>query len=261
MTMLDQQINASVGLANLVRSGHTVLRLPEDQELLADHQIKLEPLIRSGYVEHLNLKGLYRIRRIPKRIVSSQLLFVPTLISHHSYYVSWWTALSHHGLAEQMPQTIWVATEVFRPNRSVAGTNFRFVRLAPGKFFGFQPLAVPGGRVLMASKAKAVLDSLEHPEYAGGFGEVVKAIANPRVTVDALIRTAQRQGVSATAQRLGWLIENLRHEDASPLLAMRQNNRVALPLDRHSPSTARRDNRWGLMVNIELRPILEQLAT
>ena len=261
MSAINQQINADTALSNLIHTGHAVFRLPGDRGLLADLGMELEPLIRSGYVERLDAKGLYRIRRIPKLVIGSQFLLVPALVSYNNYYVSWWTALSHHRLTEQLPQTIWVASKVFRQNRNVAGTNFRFVRLAPNKFFGFQSVVVPGGRVLMASKSKAVLDSLEHPEYAGGFGEVAKAIINPRVTTDALIRTAKRQGVAATAQRLGWLIENLRQEDASPLLTMRQNNRVALLLNRCYPATTRIDNRWQVVVNVDPKVVWEQFAT
>jgi len=253
---------SSESLAALVKAGRVVLRLPEDRALLASHGIiDLDPLLRQGFLERMDVRGLFRIRQVPRRVRSDQLAVASALVSHNSYYISWWTALSHHRLTEQLPRTIWVATTVYRPTTSVQGTVFRFVRLADRKFFGFQPLAVPGGHVLMASKSKAVIDSLERPEYAGGLGEVGKAIASPRVTVPSLIQAARRQEVQATTQRLGWFIENIRKEDASPLLALCDRDRRTIPIDRRGGHWWAVDTRWNVGVNFDAASLDAQLQT
>ena len=48
------------------------------------------------------------------------------------------SAMSHHGFTDQLPRTVFVATDhrVARPERSALGLTFRMVSLFKPRFFG-----------------------------------------------------------------------------------------------------------------------------
>jgi len=52
--------------------------------------------------------------------------------------IAYWSALNHHGMTEQIPRTVFVATNhlVRRPPREALGISFKIVSLRPKKFFG-----------------------------------------------------------------------------------------------------------------------------
>jgi predicted transcriptional regulator of viral defense system len=239
-----------------------VLQLPRDRELLAELGISdLDSLVRMGFLAQTEQRGLYLVRDISRPVVLDQLALVPALAYPNPYFVSWWTALAFHSLTEQSPRTAFVATTKFRSTRQVEGFTYQFVRLSPRKFFGFHPVPISGAHVLIATKAKAVIDAVDHPEYSGGMSEVAKAVASPLVRADDLISAAQRQGVKAVAQRLGWLMENVRGSDASALLGMRNTGGKALGVDSERPVRGEHDRRWNLTVNLDLDSLREGLLT
>lgn len=52
--------------------------------------------------------------------------------------IAYWSAINHHGMTEQLPRTVFVATNhpVRRPPSEVLGVSYKIVSLRPEKFFG-----------------------------------------------------------------------------------------------------------------------------
>ena len=78
----------------------------------------------------------------------------------------------------------------------------------PCKFFGYRREQVGGLPVLIADEAKALIDSLSEPEYAGGITEVAKAlrIAIETPDLNTLVAYANRLGDKTLGSRLGYLL-------------------------------------------------------
>lgn len=130
------------------------------------------------------------------RIVPGEYLIVPlaagpeSVYTAHEYliasrladpmYVGYFTALSHHGLTEQVPRTVYVATPTRARSREIHGVQYRVVTLDERKFFGFDPVSVEGATVNVADLEKTLVDGADHPEYAGG----IRALAEAMVTAD-----------------------------------------------------------------------------
>jgi predicted transcriptional regulator of viral defense system len=240
---------SALALQALEERHGSILRLPADAQLLADTGIHdLRPLVRQGLLEDLAPRGLYRIRHVPRLLPLNHLALIPALTDPRPYYISWWSALSFHDLTEQLPRTVSVAVTSKRRHAELAGLLIRFVRVAPQKFFGFRTVRLDGMPVAIATPEKAIIDSLDLPAYAGGLGEIAKAIASPRISSNQLVRLAQRYGVHAVAQRLGWLIENIRGEDASRLLPM-ANPGSPYRLNAAAERAGEIDVRWNLVLN------------
>jgi predicted transcriptional regulator of viral defense system len=92
------------------------------------------------------------------------------------YYIGFWSALNHHGLTDQIPRTVFVATTRPRKPLKILSSTFRFVQLAPKTFIGIETAKFDGAEVRISSKEKTLVDCLDHPELAGGIEEVARAV-------------------------------------------------------------------------------------
>lgn len=114
----------------------------------------LAHLEQAGLVARVK-RGLWRNTR--QEISSFDI--VPYLIPHKTLYVSFTSALHLHGVIEQIPQTITVATlSHARTVRTTIGT-YRLHQVCPELFDGFDWYKKTG-RFLIASPAKALVDCL-----------------------------------------------------------------------------------------------------
>jgi predicted transcriptional regulator of viral defense system len=157
-------------------------------------------------------KGKYLLLGLePERVLSNPLFIASHLVT--PAYVSYWSALHFYGFTEQVPLTVFAATTKKKRPVSFHGFQFRFVTVQPGKFFGYRREMVGELPVLIADEAKAIVDSLDQPRYAGGITEVAKTLrtALELVDVSTLVEYANRMGNKSLGSRLGYLLESLGH--------------------------------------------------
>jgi len=133
------------------------------------------------------------------------------------YAIAYWTALHHYGYTEQIPGTIFVATTAGRASATLSieelGLAYRFVTLAPHKFFGHHCLWIEGQEITITDRAKTVIDCLDHPEHCGGIVEAAKGLYESLTRGDAspplLTEVTGRMQNRAIFKRLGYLTELL----------------------------------------------------
>ena len=201
-------------------------------------------------------KGKYLLLGLePERVLSNPLFIASHLVA--PAYVSYWSALHFYGFTEQVPLTTFVATtKKKRPvtfrykeerSESFREFRFRFVTVKPRKFFGYRREVVGDLPVTVADEAKAIVDSLDLPEYAGGIGEISKAlhIALDTVEVETLVRYANRMEDKSLGSRLGYLLETF-GQSVEGLI------RSASPvkLDVSGSRSGETDPRWRVIVNV-----------
>lgn len=176
------------------------LDLPRVYRLLA--RLKDAGLIAEVEKAKFLLLGLE-----PERVLSNPLFIASHLATPG--YVSYWSALHFYGFTEQVPQTTFVATTRKKPPVVFRGRHFRFVFVKPARFFGYRRERVGDLPALVADEAKAILDSLEQPRYAGGIGQVARALrtALDGLDVATLVEYANRMANKSLGSRLGYLLE------------------------------------------------------
>ena len=131
----------------------------------------LSRLNRKGRINRIR-KGLYMLVPFKSQTWSqNELSLVPLLAK--GGYVSFWSALSFWSLTEQLPKTVYVATGFSQKQREFEAVSFKFVHLASRYLFGEIEVKINGIAVKMASKEKAILDCLLHPEYCWEAGWVL----------------------------------------------------------------------------------------
>jgi predicted transcriptional regulator of viral defense system len=168
----------------------------------------LARLVRRGAVERLG-GGRYLIIPIEAGLAGRYTLpgFVLATEIVKPGAIAFWSALSHHGLTEQIPDAAYVETpKQHRPQvRDVAGVRIRIIQIAPFRFFGYQPVWFEDRQVPVTELEKTLVDGLFLPRESGGMVEVVKGFveARERIDWDRLTDYALRMKRGAILKRLG----------------------------------------------------------
>ncbi|MFQ5804741.1 MAG: type IV toxin-antitoxin system AbiEi family antitoxin domain-containing protein [Candidatus Methylomirabilales bacterium] len=222
----------------------------------------LHHLARSGWIVRLR-KGLYALSgSVPgtspvHEFEIAMALVQPAAISH-------WSALSYHGLTEQMPRRVFVLTSarsVPRVRRAkayrtdagypVGDTIYQFVQVKPERFFGIEEVWVSEARIKITDPERTLLDGLAAPRHCGDFSEVLHAfeIYGSKLYLERIIHYAPKFD-AATVRRLGWILE--RHGVASARLEPLRMLPVKgyRVLDPTGPRRGPCDARWMIQVNL-----------
>ena len=91
-------------------------------------------------------------------------------------YIGCYSALSHHGLTEQVPRTVYVVTPTRAQSRDIHGVPYRVTTVTERKFFGYEPTSIEGTTVQVSDLEKTLVDCADHPEFCGGIQELATAM-------------------------------------------------------------------------------------
>jgi predicted transcriptional regulator of viral defense system len=202
---------------------------------------------RDGLVARLE-RGKYVLLGLnPEQALANPLFLAGQFVTPS--YASFWSALHFHGFTEQAPREVFMAVTRAKRPLVFGGFSFRFVCLQPHAFFGYRRERLGDLPVTVADEAKALLDSLTLPQYAGGVTEVAKALRNAlrngQVAVADLVDYACQLENTSLSARLGFLLEAL-GQPAEGLTAPTG----PLRLDPHRPRQGDYVSRWKMYVNV-----------
>ena len=210
---------------------------------------------RDGLIARLERGKYVLIGLTPEQTLSNTLFLGNQFVTPS--YVSFWSALHFHGFTEQVPRQVFLAVTRAKRPLTWRGTNFRFVHLQPHAFFGYRRETLGGLPVTVADEAKALVDSIFLPHYAGGVSEVAKALhnalQNKLVSADDLIDYARRLGNASLEARLGYLLEALNQPSdglTPPTGPVR--------LDPRRPRGGDYDPRWRLYLNVPIEALFPE---
>ena len=222
----------------------------------------LHHLVRDGWIVRLK-KGLYALAgAVPgttplHEFEIATVLVQPAAISH-------WSAMSRHGLTEQVPRHVFVLTTAravprlrgekvmpAAPGYVVGGITYRFLQVRPERFFGIEQVWVNESRVSITDPERTLLDGLMAPQYCGDFAEVLHAfeLRAPKLDLERIISYALKLD-AATAKRLGWILERQGIATArlEPLRAVPiKGYRL---LDPSGPHRGPYNARWRIQLNL-----------
>jgi predicted transcriptional regulator of viral defense system len=172
--------------------------------------------------------------------------------------ISYFSAMNYHGLTEQLPQQVFIATnhKVARTTRASLGFSYRIISHQPERFFGISKEWINESPCMITDLEKTLVDGLALPEYVGGIGIVAQALSASwsRIDENKLHDYAVRIGISAVVKRLGFLLETLAIGNPE---ALRRSTKLSTGyprLDPTLPAQGKHNRRWGLLVNAKVRP-------
>lgn len=171
--------------------------------------------------------------------------------------IAYWSALNHHGMTEQLPRTVFVATNhpVRRPPGEVLGVSYKLISLRPEKFFGLVKDWIDEMPFMVTDREKTIIDGLDLPHYVGGVDEISKALVTgwDQLEEAKLRKYAVKIGNSAVAKRLGFLMETLGLGNVEKFREAVKLAQGFSALDPTMPRKGRYNRRWGLLINTEVK--------
>lgn len=201
--------------------GRTALDLQADYAWLAEitahpHQL-LADMARRGLAHRIQ-RGRYIVNtddKVPNEMPLLDALepLADALLERLNapYYLSWHTALFHHGLIEQHASTVFCAVPMRKRNAAFYGFQVRFITLHRSRFFGIEPAGGYAGAVRMATVEKGLLDALERPKLTAPFPVIIGAFADAAnssmLDAERLVRYTIASERPALTRRVGFLMD------------------------------------------------------
>jgi len=201
-------------LTRLASQGRTIVTIDDIQNAIDvpyDEAKKIaHNLVNKQWLERLK-SGTYLIVPLAAGETGEYTEHEFVIASHlaDQMYISYWSALNHHGLTEQVPMTVFVGSREQIPPQEIHGVTYRFVTLTEAKFFGYDAVAVGTHRVNVASVEKTLVDCADHPEHCGGITELAKGLAAANVDQESLTKYLLRLGNGAAIKRIVYLADLL----------------------------------------------------
>ncbi|MGI0088377.1 MAG: type IV toxin-antitoxin system AbiEi family antitoxin domain-containing protein [Nitrosotalea sp.] len=241
-------------LSELSYKNKKIFTLDDIKELVDKPKNLLDQLIRKKWILKIR-KGVYVITPLEagQRGAESYTLHslvIGSLLTK-PYYIGYWSALNYHGLTEQTPARVYIATPKPKNSQTILDTRFIFVTIHPRKIFGIDETEIEKNKVRISSPEKTIVDCLDHPEHAGGIEEIAKSIYFSRNDIDAkkVVGFAKKIGNSAVTKRLGYLVETFGWKDYLELLSSVKLKSGYSLLDPNLPRKGHIKERWKLVVN------------
>ncbi len=178
------------------------------------------------------------------------------------YMIGLWSALSHHGLTEQIPDRVYVISPRMkhRYQGSMAGVSYRILTVPKELFFGATFTWVGQEKIWITDLERTLLDAVLWPQHCGGFTEVSKAFmeAKNKVDLEKLESYARKMDRGVLFKRLGvlgewlgWPRERLNHW-------RHKISKGISRLDVGGGDSGPQISEWNLQLNYNLEGYLDQ---
>lgn len=185
--------------------------------------------------------------------------FVNDLMKHmgRPYYVGLLSAAQLHGAAHQRPQEF----QVVIPRRTVRAVRagnvvVHFYGKGPFDQGRWREIKTPTGSLKASTPETTAWDLVRYQGAAGGLDHVATVLSELAEKLDGkdLRATVKRHGDVRVAQRLGYLLDQLRRRELTEELATWVAEAPLRPLDPGvAVDGARESRKWRLLVNAHVR--------
>lgn len=173
--------------------------------------------------------------------------------------VGYWSALNLHGLTDQFPNKVFIQTRFTKKDKTVFGVMYKFVSIDHNKIGGITVQGRGNHIFFMTDKEKTILDCFDHPEYSGGYEELIKAFIQTPLNEKKLIEYAQIIKNKAAVKRLGYLAQLTSKEEFSDFIqyAKTQVNTTYSLMDSMGSNEGEFVLEWKLRLNVSKDNLLK----
>lgn len=176
-------------------------------------------LVKKGWLQRVG-RGVYLLNPAsagPDAVPDTNPFRVGSHLVEPSYF-GYATAANLHGLLAQAHRAYFVVTPSRKTVTVSEPAEFRLVRAPLRKFFGATPMEKYGATFLVSDVEKTLLDCIDRQGLAGGMPGVVQVVhtAKPRLDYERLREYLERLDNKSLTQRLGYLLEQVRPDVATP---------------------------------------------
>ena len=248
-------------LSTLAGQNKNIFTVDEARKILKESPKKVvSALIENKWILHLK-RGLYAIVPLdigPKG--ADDFIVHDFIIASYlttPYFISFWSSLNYYGFSDQIPTTIFVASNKSLKPLKILNSKFLFIRLIKNKFIGITKIKIKDRDILIADKNKTIADCLDHPEHSGGIEEVARSIYfnHGELAFDKIKFYAFKMKNMTILKRLGYIFERtgLMDEYMEHFQDIKLTTGYS-KLDTISKSSGKYNEKWKLLINAEINP-------
>lgn len=170
------------------------------------------------------------------------------------YYISHSSAMELHRMVTQPQFTVFTSMPKRLRDRTIHGTEFRFVFVPAQNMFGVTTQWITKqDSVRISDLERTFIDGLRQPGHCGGIAEVAKGIWMRREAVNPsrIVEYALRLRVGAVIRRAGYLLDLYRLAPELELERLRSALTLTYSLlDPLMPMDGPHNSKWRLRLNV-----------
>lgn len=172
--------------------------------------------------------------------------------------VSYWSALNKHALTEQFPNVLFIQSTKQKPDKTILGTNYKFIRVHPRKIAGVLNQGYGNLQYRITDIEKTIIDCFDLPEYSGGYAELLRAFNLAKMNSDKMIEYCNAIDNIAVTKRIGFLAELTDKKGMKNFVkyARQMVNRKYNVFDPLGEDKGEFVNEWKLRLNINRNELL-----
>ncbi len=175
-------------------------------------------------------------------------------------YLSHLSALSLHQLTDQLSNIIYVSTEFGKEryynkksafNFEAKGYRYKIIEISKKRIFGIEKKWFGDTEISLTNLERTLIDSLNNPQYCGGFHEVISYFDQSKSIVDInrLVDYASQISKSCM-QRLGWCFEKVSFNQGVDTILQILDTNVMIKLDSSGFRRGAYNKKWKVIENI-----------
>lgn len=248
-------------ISSLARGNRNIFTVEDVKAIIGDAAKRtIYNLVKKKWILKLK-RGLYVIVPLDIGVKGADSFAIHNFIIGSKlvepYYIGYWSALNYYGFSDQIPSTTFIATTKAKKKTEILQTTYLFVQVSKRKFFGTVEIDIEGEKIRISDKNKTIADCLDHPDYCGGIDEIARSVYFSKEEIDLkkVKQCALKMGNLTILKRLGYILEvsDLLEQYEDIFKGVRLSKGYSL-LDPLSPRSGSYDDRWGLLVNVEIKP-------
>lgn len=155
--------------------------------------------------------------RVPESVILDKHLYKEDAVliaakSLKNAFLSHYTALTIHGLAERYTTQVYITTPHHQRNIKYHDIQIQFITVIPRRFFGMKTMEYSHQKISVADQERTILDIINKPKYAGGWSELISCLKNlEQVDWTTLLTYIKKSNNKILARRIGYLMNNLKN--------------------------------------------------
>jgi predicted transcriptional regulator of viral defense system len=171
-------------------------------------------MVKKNAVERVKF-GLFV--RIPESVILDKQQYTEDAIliaakSTTKAFLSNYTALTIHGLAERYTTQIYITTTKHQRNIKYHEIEINYIKTIPKNFFGYKTMTYSNESIQVSDLERTIIDVVNRPKYAGGWNETISCFRNlDEINYIKLIAYIKKFNNKTIARKTGYILEKLKN--------------------------------------------------
>ena len=169
-------------------------------------------MVKKNVVERVK-PGLFV--RVPESLILDKKFYKEDaiLIANKSVkkaFLSHYTALSIHGLAERYASEVYVTSLQHHRDIVYHNITIKFIHTNSRRFFGTKIIDYSNEKITVSDLERTIIDIVNRPQYSGGWVETINCLKNiEKVDWERFLSYIIKFGSKILARRIGYIMDNL----------------------------------------------------